>query len=90
MFNIFGMFKGMFKTLFGAIDFTEMFSVISSLIDSAVDWFISAFNGISNVFMDTESGSVTFVGILLLISIGLPIVTYALNFLLKLFKGIKR
>lgn len=70
---------------------SELFDSLSAVVNGMLDVLTSLFGGVINLFYNpatTEggTGSFTFLGIVLLVGVGTPIVFWGLNWITGIFK----
>lgn len=64
---------------------TQILEGIGSVITSVMGWIVSLFEGVVDLFYNTETGF-TFVGVLLLVAFGLSMVWVVIQFIRSLVK----
>lgn len=72
----------------GAQLITRVFEVVSGVVTSLMGVLTNLFNNVVAIFYNAENGF-TFIGTLLLIAVGVPLVYWGINFVIGLIKKIK-
>lgn len=72
----------------GAQIVTRIFEIVSGVVTALLNVITNLFNSLVAIFYSAENGF-TFVGVLLLVAVGVPLVYWGINFIINLIKRVK-